>query len=179
MKLANSVSFVTLSLIAAAGCASSAPPPQSPASSPPVTSASQATAPVPVVVTEDLGPYNMYIADPILVTMTCSGPDPFFAFDVAKPLTADKPTMNNLVACLRTGPMQGKTVKLIGHTDPRGTAAFNERLGLQRAENVKKYLVANGIDAAHVVTASMGAEDAAKAPKAWATDRRVQIQVAP
>jgi outer membrane protein OmpA-like peptidoglycan-associated protein len=131
------------------------------------------------VLTEDTGPYNLYISDPILVTETCSGRDPLFAFDVAKPLAADKPTMNNLVECLRTGLMRGTTVKLTGHTDPRGTAAYNERLGLRRAENVKKYLVANGVDPAHVVTASMGAQDAAKAPTAWVTDRRVEVQTVP
>jgi peptidoglycan-associated lipoprotein len=125
------------------------------------------------------GPYNVFVADPVLVTVGCVGPDPFFAFDAAKPLAADKPTMKNLVACLSSGPMKGRSIKLIGHTDPRGTAAFNERLGLARAENIKKYLVANGIDASHIVTASMGAEDAAKAPKEWATDRRVQIQLMP
>jgi peptidoglycan-associated lipoprotein len=177
MKLVSSVAFLAFSLVAAAGCASTAPPPASPAL--PLTQATAPVAPVPVVVTEDVGPYDIYLADPVLVTVTCSGTDPFFAFDVSKPLAADKPTMNNLVECLRTGPMRGRTVKLIGHTDPRGTAACNERLGLQRAENVKKYLVANGIDPVHVVTASMGAEDAAKAPKNWATDRRVQIQIVP
>ena len=87
--------------------------------------------------------------------------------------------MKNLVACMLSGPLHGRTIKLIGHTNPRGTAKYNDRLGLQRAEKVKKFLVANGIDPAHVLTASAGAEDAARAPKEWPLDRRVQVQLVP
>ena len=173
------VLFASLALATAGGgCAGQASAPQSPApvaAAPAIVVPSSAELLAPVIVDE--APYNMYIAEPML--LVCTGPDPFFAFDVAKPLASDKPTMNHLITCLQSAAMRGKTVKLIGHTDPRGTLAFNERLGLQRAEHVKKYLVANGIDASRVVTASMGAEDAAKAPKEWATDRRVQIQLVP
>jgi hypothetical protein len=37
----------------------------------------------------------------------------------------------------------------------------------------------NGVDAARIETASMGSEDAAKAPKQWAQDRRVEVQMVP
>jgi peptidoglycan-associated lipoprotein len=132
----------------------------------------------PIVEVEDIAaPYNMYIADS--VRLICSGPDPFFAFDVSKPLSEDQPTMKNLIACMKAGALQGKTIKLIGHTDPRGTATYNERLGLQRAEKVKLFLVNNGVAPDRIQTASMGREDAARAPKEWAADRRVQIDLAP
>ena len=121
----------------------------------------------PPLVEED-GPYSMYVADSI--HRACGGPDPFFAFDVSKPLSTDQPTMKNLVDCMNAGPLQGKTIRLIGHTDPRGTAAYNVELGLKRAERVKQFLVTNGIAQVRVETASMGAEDAAKAPKEWALD---------
>jgi len=123
------------------------------------------------------GPYSMYVTEE--VHRMCAGSDPFFAFDASKPLGDDQPTMKNLVLCMTSGPLQGKTIRLIGHADPRGTAAYNLELGLERAEKVKKFLVANGIAPARVETASMGSEDAAKAPKDWAADRRVEIQLVP
>lgn len=126
---------------------------------------------------EDIGgPYNIYVSETIRV---CSGPNPFFAFDVSKPMGGDQPTMRNLIACMVSGPLQGRTIKLIGHTDPRGTGAYNEQLGLQRAEKVKKFLVASGTDPARILIASMGAEDAATGPSSWPADRRVQIELVP
>jgi peptidoglycan-associated lipoprotein len=123
------------------------------------------------------GLYSMYITDP--VRTLCSGPDPFFAFDSAKTKADDQPTMKTLVACMSEGPLRGKSIRLIGHTDPRGTATYNDDLGLARAEKVKKFLVTNGIEETRIETASMGAEGAAPAPKDWGKDRRVQIQLAP
>lgn len=121
-------------------------------------------------------PYNMYVTES--VRTTCAGPDPFFAFDTSKPTVADQPTMKNLVTCMTSGPLNGKSVRLVGHTDPRGTAEYNDKLGLERAAKVKRFLVANGIDEGRVQTATMGAEDAEQAPKDWPKDRRVEIQLA-
>lgn len=181
MKYLTSIVLITvLALPVGGGCATQEP--QSPAAgltqpvAPPVLP-SPGRAPGTAEVEDIAAPYNMYVSES--VRLVCSGPDPFFAFDVSKPMLADQPTMNNLVACLTAGALRGKTIKVIGHTDPRGTAVYNERLGLQRAEKVKSFLVTNGIDAARVLTASMGAKDAAEAPKDWATDRRVQIQLVP
>ena len=120
-------------------------------------------------------PYNMYVTDS--VRTTCAGPDPFFAFDASKPTVGDQPTMKNLVTCMTSGPLSSKSIKLIGHTDPRGSPGYNDKLGLERAEKVKTFLVANGIGAARVQTATMGADEASQAPKEWARDRRVEIQL--
>jgi peptidoglycan-associated lipoprotein len=126
---------------------------------------------------EETGPYSMFIVESI--RLMCSGPDPFFAFDSSKPMLADQPTMKNLIDCMLTGALRGRTIKLIGRTDPRGTAGLNADLGLRRAEKVKQFLVANGIEQGRIETASMGAEDAAQDPKDWGRDRRVQIELVP
>jgi peptidoglycan-associated lipoprotein len=86
--------------------------------------------------------------------------------------------MKNLVTCMTAGPLRGKGVKLIGHTDPRGSPGYNDKLGLERAEKVKTFLVANGVEATRVETATMGADEASQAPKEWARDRRVEVQLA-
>ncbi len=108
---------------------------------------------------------------------TCGGPDPFFSFDSSKPDADDQATMQTLVACMTTGPLRGKNITLVGRTDPRGSQAYNEKLGLERAERVKRYLVTKGIDPARIQTKSLGEHDADPLPKDWPTDRRVEVHV--
>ena len=121
-------------------------------------------------------PYNMYYGD--TVRTICKGPDPYFSFDSTQPDSAAQPTLQTLTACLKNGPLKDKRITLTGRTDPRGSETYNEKLGLERAERVKRYLVANGVDGARIETHSLGKTDASPAPKDWAADRRVEIELA-
>ena len=123
------------------------------------------------------GAYNMYVAEP--VRKVCAGPIPFFEFDSSDTRGVDDPTMQTLAGCMISGPLKGKAIKLVGHTDPRGTPNYNEKLGLERAERVKNYLVTHGVDAGRVQVGSVGEDEASPSPKDWAKDRRVEIQLAP
>lgn len=49
-----------------------------------------------------------------------------------------------------------KTAVIVGHTDTSGSAAYNKKLSLRRAEAVKSGLVARGIDAAKLRTEGRG-----------------------
>lgn len=49
-------------------------------------------------------------------------------------------------------------VTIEGHCDERGTKAFNLALGEKRAESVKKFMVAHGVDPTRVYTISFGKE---------------------
>jgi OmpA-OmpF porin, OOP family len=79
-----------------------------------------------------------------------------------------------------------RSVRVVGHTDPQGSVAYNQRLGLQRAETVKALLAARAVPAAAISTASRGASEpvtrCAKALKAAALracnqpNRRVVIE---
>jgi outer membrane protein OmpA-like peptidoglycan-associated protein len=120
-------------------------------------------------------PYNMYYG--VTVREICKGPDPYFAFDASQPDTAAQPTLQTLVSCMKDGPLKDRRISLTGRTDPRGSENYNEKLGLERAERVKRYLVANGIDPARIDTRSLGKTDASPAPQDWASDRRVQIEL--
>jgi len=171
--------FLALTFItcAAALAACHSPEPESP--SPGLTNAEPPKPPdlgrgAPRIKAE--GGYAMYVAEP--VRKVCSGSPPFFEFDSSDTRGADQPTMQTLADCMLTGPLSGKAIKLIGHTDPRGTPNYNEKLGLERAERVKNYLVTHGVDAARVQVESVGEDAASPAPKDWAKDRRVEVQLA-
>jgi outer membrane protein OmpA-like peptidoglycan-associated protein len=82
----------------------------------------------------------------------------YFDFDKAKleavPETEGK--IAELKAWMEKYP--ASVIIVTGHTDFIGTPEYNLKLGLQRAENVKKFLEGKGIPAEKMVTASMGAD---------------------
>jgi len=124
---------------------------------------------------EEEGAYHLLMADPLL--RTCSGSVPFFNFDSSVTREADLPSMQTLADCMTEGPLKGKRIKLIGRTDPRGTPAYNEKLGFERAQRIKEYLVAHGIDGSRIDVESGGASEASAEPEGWPKDRRVEIRV--
>ena len=67
------------------------------------------------------------------------------------------------------------TITVAGHSDERGTREYNLALGERRANSVKNYLVALGIDSNRIRTVSYGKEqpvDPRSAESAWAKNRR-------
>lgn len=58
----------------------------------------------------------------------------------------------------------GKTAKIhvVGHTDTSGSAAYNQKLSMRRAEAVKKSLVAKGVSAKLITTEGKGETELAK-----------------
>ena len=50
----------------------------------------------------------------------------------------------------------GERVRLVGHTDNIGGSAPNQALGLRRAQIIKDYLVARGVNGSQVLTSSRG-----------------------
>ncbi|WP_099092670.1 OmpA family protein [Acinetobacter larvae] len=54
--------------------------------------------------------------------------------------------------------VQGKSVKIIGHTDSSGVPQKNLQLSLERAEAVKKYLIGKNIPAERLSTTGLGSE---------------------
>jgi OOP family OmpA-OmpF porin len=95
--------------------------------------------------------------------------------------------LDDLVARLKEVTFQSITIT--GHTDPTGSSALNDRLSLQRAEEVKRYLVAHGVSAAKIETEGLGSSmpmvierDCARLPRdkrsaCYQPDRRVEIEV--
>lgn len=70
---------------------------------------------------------------------------------------------------------QNLSITIEGHTDERGTREYNLALGERRANSVKNYLVAYGIDPRRITVISYGKERPAvpgSNSAAWAQNRR-------
>tara|TARA_B100000686_G_scaffold354279_1_gene463684 strand:+ start:1015 stop:1569 length:555 start_codon:yes stop_codon:yes gene_type:complete len=66
-------------------------------------------------------------------------------------------------------------VTIEGHADERGTREYNLALGERRAQSVRSYLTALGIDGSRITTISYGKERPAvvgTGPEVWAQNRR-------
>ncbi len=71
-------------------------------------------------------------------------------------------------------------ISIVGNADERGSDAYNLRLGRQRAENVKAFLVEHGIADSRLTILSNGEKqpvDPGHDEDAWAKNRRVEFKV--
>ena len=77
-------------------------------------------------------------------------------------------------------PMEGAVIRLDGHTDARGTEAFNTTLSTARAEAVRDALIRGGMPADRVIVTATG-EASSTAPEqdtdGMALERRVDMNV--
>jgi outer membrane protein OmpA-like peptidoglycan-associated protein/opacity protein-like surface antigen len=67
------------------------------------------------------------------------------------------PILRNAAEILLTHP--DVSVDIVGHTDQVGSDKYNDKLSLQRAESVKKYLIAKGVDSSRLNTVGKGKRD--------------------
>ena len=84
-----------------------------------------------------------------------------------------KKVLDKQIAWLKGNPK--KKIIVEGYTDPRGTEAYNMKLGEKRANAVKNYITNAGINPNRVAVVSMGETELAttqNTPKGWAEDRR-------
>jgi outer membrane protein OmpA-like peptidoglycan-associated protein len=103
--------------------------------------------------------------------------DPHFFYDETRVRPQAVAELERLAACLTSEPFGEVDLKLIGRTDPRGGDAYNERLGKERANRVKKMLVDYGVSAGRTELQSEGESEArGDTPAAsYGYDRRVDI----
>lgn len=76
--------------------------------------------------------------------------------------------------------VQGKNVKIIGHTDSQGDPKKNVGLSQERAEAVKKYLIGKSIPETRLSTAGMGADKPVAdntTPEGRKKNRRIEFEV--
>ena len=102
----------------------------------------------------------------------------FFDFDRYDLKPEGRSSVEALAAWLNSFPVV--TLTLEGHADERGTREYNLALGERRANAVKDYLIALGINAGRLTTISYGEERPAvpgSYEEAWAQNRRSQFVV--
>jgi peptidoglycan-associated lipoprotein len=150
------------------GCASE--PSRTPVAAPQTTRPPATTAPMPVERPAYRGPWE----DPAspLYQRTI-----YFDYDSVEIKPEYIALMRNHAAYL--GANTGTRVTLEGHTDERGTREYNLALGDQRAESVRRFMVAEGVIPDQMATLSYGEErpaDPGRQESAWQRNRRVIIQ---
>jgi peptidoglycan-associated lipoprotein len=101
-----------------------------------------------------------------------------FEFDQYNLTDETKVTLDELGQALKANPEFLVTIE--GHADERGTVEYNVALGEQRAQAVRAYLVALGVDGSRIDTISYGEQrpvDAGKDELAYAINRRAHFLV--
>jgi outer membrane protein OmpA-like peptidoglycan-associated protein len=85
--------------------------------------------------------------------------------------------LKELGLALTSGSLNKDKFLVAGHTDAKGSTQYNKQLSLRRAESVKRYLVAKGMDAGRLTTVGYGSEKllAPERPED-ASNRRVEIR---
>lgn len=71
----------------------------------------------------------------------------------------------------------GPLISVVGYTDSAGAADENERLSLLRAENVRDYLIAQGITAGRLTVEARGEVSATGSEAVAGLERRVEFEV--
>ena len=132
------------------------------------------TAPVAAAV----APAVVAAAATATATKVTYAADAFFDFDKSVLKPEGKAKLDDLV-----GKVKGINLEVIiavGHTDSKGTDAYNQKLSIQRSEAVKAYLLNKGIEKNRVYTEGKGesqpvADNGTK--EGQAKNRRVEIEV--
>ncbi|MDB4941576.1 MAG: peptidoglycan-associated outer rane lipoprotein [Labilithrix sp.] len=101
-----------------------------------------------------------------------------FEFDSAALAAEDRTMLGEVAKCLTDGALRGRTVALVGRTDPRGEPEYNMGLGGSRSEAVNRYMIDLGVGRERLTATSRGELDATGHDESgWAQDRRVDIEL--
>ncbi len=97
----------------------------------------------------------------------------FFETDSTDLTSSARATLENQASWISQYPNLGVTIE--GHADERGTREYNLALGERRANAVKNYLIALGVNPSRITTLSYGKERPAvpgSDQAAWSQNRR-------
>lgn len=104
--------------------------------------------------------------------------DALFDFDSAELKAEGRRNLDELIAQIKTVPLD--VAIAVGHTDARGSAAYNQRLSERRAESIKAYMVNQGIPSQRIRTEGRGETQPVASnatPEGRAKNRRVEVTV--
>ena len=104
--------------------------------------------------------------------------DTLYDFNKSNLKPEGKATLNKIAADLKK--MNLEVIVAVGNTDSVGTDAYNMALGQRRAQSVKAYLVAQGVDGSRIYTESKGKSNPVASnatAEGRAKNRRTDIEV--
>jgi peptidoglycan-associated lipoprotein len=174
-------SFYVLAAVFALACGSDPkPPPVDPLQvAEPPPPAPPPPEPFPEKPGDDPRQSTINVSDEIMAACGITDAEAKFSYDSARVQKGDQPVLNKLVQCFTAGKLNGRTMRLVGHADPRGEAEYNMVLGGKRADNVKSYLVGQGLPDRQAETTSRGELDSSGTDEpTWSEDRRVDVILA-
>ena len=116
----------------------------------------------------------------LIYEVTLSEDEGDFTFGDATLPSEAKARLDQMVTQLKADP-KGVFIEVEGHTDNVGEAAYNQQLGLERAETVKRYLYAQHQVPLHKINVISYGEDKPVAPNTTRTgraqNRRVVVRI--
>ncbi len=143
------------------------------------TQVSQVTKPAQVDVSKPTATLAPRVAPaPKEVIKTSFSTDTLFDFDKSVIKPEGRRALDGLISKLKEVNLE--VVIVVGHTDSVGTDAYNQKLGLRRAEAVKAYFISKGVERSRVYTESKGESQpraSNKTAAGRAQNRRVEVEV--
>src|SRR5690606_3649427 len=131
--------FAIAGVAVVVGCGADPMPPVTPSggdAAPPATAAPQTGA-------DDASKGNIVI-DRELAEL-CDIRTAFFAFDSAALSNEARQALDELAACFTTGKAKDRSMRVVGHADPRGELEYNLALGQRRAGMVAEHVAKRGV----------------------------------
>jgi len=170
------LTIIAVSIIGVALSACSSAPQKNEAASAPVSSMSTAANKVPAI-TKPLAVASETEAQKLdRIVRALASNSIYFDFDKSSIKPEYMETIKQNYELLKANPQA--SIRLEGNTDERGSAEYNLALGQKRADEVRKALVALGIDATRFETVSYGKEKprcTEHDEQCWSKNRRVDF----
>lgn len=120
-----------------------------------------AAEPAPVAAVEPTPSPAVAPCVPKFETVTISA-EKLFGFDKAKLQEGSKPILDEVVAKLKAHP-EFELVMVTGHSDRIGSDAYNQKLSERRAQQVKNYIVSQGIEGSRLQVVGKGKSEPVEA----------------
>jgi len=114
---------------------------------------------------------------PVIQKVTLST-DTLFDFDKSVVKPEGRRELDDLVAQLPQ--IQLEVILAVGHTDSVGSAAYNQKLSMRRAEAVKAYLIGKGVSPSRISISGKGETQPVadnRSRQGRALNRRVEVEI--
>jgi outer membrane protein OmpA-like peptidoglycan-associated protein len=164
-----------------AGCSHETAPPRAPSLAASSAAPAPQGEPAKTANARDERETTIQVSDAILRECHLpTGPTevPRFDLDQASLHPRGRNILDDVANCMKDGPLQHRTITLVGRADPRGSDQHNQALAGSRAEAARKYLVQKGVVDKKLLVISRGEQSAQGDDEAsWALDRRVDLEL--